>query len=206
MASDNFTDDDGTALATHDPNWADLSSILVSKLEIQSNQCWPTGDWDIGGARYTASNEEYSKVLVVGSANGQERRRTGARGGAATQGYEVGLVTITGGNYTNLRVTKDGVYLGVWSVSADVTVNHYIAIATSGTTTVTIRGWLDDVEQTPSKSDSSSPIGGPGNPSIFSEGFGSAAAAALDDWTDGAAPGHNVPQKMDTFGRRRRVA
>ena len=70
MASDSFTDSNGTGLESHDANWAEAASgYPVTTLEINSNIVEHESTWQDSSAAYTASSEEDSQIVFVGGSS-----------------------------------------------------------------------------------------------------------------------------------------
>jgi len=193
MASDNFDDTNGTGLEVHDANWTDIDATRRAQdMEIQSNHCRCENAWTGEGAYYDASTEDTSQIVFVAYTPGSTYRRISARVDTDMRGYSAALTNVSEGNYTGCTAYKNNVWLGGWAGSWACDENHLIKINTPGTTTVTIKVWIDDVALTPDKSDAVDPLGAahPG----FETGCGADVTASdVDDWTDGAAPPSFVP-------------
>lgn len=187
MASDSFTNTNGTALGTHDANWTVLSG-RTSAGEIQSNAAQALGGFQNWGAYYSGSSEDTCQA--VNKATTIQYKAVCVRGGSSTLGYALSFATGSGGNWTLCWVMKNGLFHanvstgGPWSQASD----HTMKITVSGTTTVTIDSWVDGVSQTQT-SDSVSPIGS-GSPGMYTTGGNATVAeSAFDDWTDGVTAG-----------------
>ena len=190
MASDNFTGADDTALETHDSNWTSINATYpVSNLEIISNTVRHEAIWQLSGAYYNGSSVDSSQIVFKAGTNGSQSRNVSVRAGSDQRGYSASLTTISSGNYTYFNISKNGAWLatletsGAWSVTAD----HTVKITASGSSTVTIEGFVDGSSEG-TTSDSSSPIGA-GHPGFWTGELGTIAEGVYDDWTDGAAGG-----------------
>ena len=190
MASDNFTGADDTALETHDSNWTSINATYpVSNLEIISNTVRHEAIWQLSGAYYNGSSVDSSQIVFKAGTNGSQSRNVSVRAGSDQRGYSASLTTISSGNYTYFNISKNGAWLstletsGAWSVTAD----HTVKITASGSSTVTIEGFVDGSSEG-TTSDSSSPIGA-GHPGFWTGELGTIAEGVYDDWTDGDTGG-----------------
>lgn len=182
MASDSFTNTDGTSLSTHNANWGTIGGTIFT---IQSN-CAYAGTWAVREARYTASSADLSQVVWKGSISAVQAdvAKVHVRMSSSTEGY-ASKPNVSGGNVIGLILTKNGSWLGSLtgggnpSVSLDLT----LKITASGTSTVTVEGFINGTS-VGTATDSSSPIAA-GNPGFRS--WGGASAVYFDDWTDGAS-------------------
>jgi len=189
MASDAFTDDDGTGLEVHDANWTSIDAThVVTNIEINSNLAEAEGNYKRFGAYYDGSAEDTSQILKK-AFNSSDGQGPTTRADTDELGYSIMLTGGSGGNWTVIQVNKSGNYLGdTGSVSYAQASDHTMKITVSGTTTVTIDYWIDG-DAIGQKSDSSSPLGA-GHPGFWSHYAGEdITCTQFDDWTDGAAAG-----------------
>ncbi|MBM2827743.1 MAG: hypothetical protein HW408_275 [Actinobacteria bacterium] len=184
MASDAFTNTDGTALSTHNANWGQLGGYVLADLTIVSNQV-RIAAWGESGARYTASSIDLSQAVQEAVSEVNHHTHVCVRASASVKGYHFKLLEISGGNWTTLTAYKDGAWLGATTVSISAGVTHTLKITASGTSTVTIKCYVDNTEYL-SLTDSATPLG-TGNPGFILDG--ESIEAKADDWTDGAAGG-----------------
>ena len=197
MASDNFTGADDTALETHDSNWTSINATYpVSNLEIISNTVRHEATWQLSGAYYNGSSVDSSQIVFKAGTNGSPARNVSVRAGSNQRGYSASLGTISSGNYTFFNISKNGAWLatletsGAWSVTAD----HTVKITASGSSTVTIEGFVDGSSEG-TTSDSSSPIGA-GHPGFWTGELGTIAEGVYDDWTDGDTGGASIEESV----------
>ena len=189
MASDSFTNSDGTGLEVHDSNWTSISTTYnVEDFEINSNIVEHDGNWDFAGCYYDGSSEDESEAVDKAHDFSGSKNIT-VRAGADQRGYSCSIGGADGGNWTDCYINKNGAWLatlevdGTWSQASD----HTIKVTASGTTTVTIEGFVDDVSQGTTE-DSSSPIGS-GHPGFWNGQQQSPVDSGWDDWNDGAVGG-----------------
>ena len=187
--SDSFTGADATALATHDANWVSMDATNVTtNCTIQSNTLQETGGGGYSncGAMYNTSSADTSQMLVKASADIFTYKnvcvRSGVAAGATKTGYCAKLAHITGANWDQIEIDKDGTYLDIKSISAATASDHTLKITASGTSTVTITTYVDGASAGTS-SDSTSPYG-TGKPGFMTYGNGSAGTSGIDDWQD----------------------
>lgn len=110
MASDSFTNSDGTALATHDANWASVTGF-TGAVTIQSNQARGP-DFANSAWRYTTSSSDDSQIVKKAQAAlGNNRYGVCVRMGSASIGYSLRLRTLSGGNFTEAAVYKHTTYV-----------------------------------------------------------------------------------------------
>lgn len=187
--SDSFVGSNGTALATHDSNWASMDSgNVVTVLTIQSNSAEDTGSGGYGmaGAMYNASSSDTSQFVSLPNTDNTAHKfvcvRAGVASGSDKSGYCVGLTTLSGSNWTLLEVLKGGTYLGgingTWADGSSYT----IKIAASGTSTVTLSVYIGG-SLAGTVTDSTSPYG-TGHPGFESYGDGTASNSAVGPWQD----------------------
>jgi len=84
MASDNFTDSDGTGLESHDANWTSIGgNYVVTNYEINSNRCETEAAWQYAGAYNAGSSADDSQIIFAGGASATPTiRHVAARCGA----------------------------------------------------------------------------------------------------------------------------
>ena len=187
MASDNFTNDDGTALETHNPEWTSVGGLyVVTNLEINSNIAEHEAAWQTSGCYYDASSEDDSEI--VDKARDAGAKHVACRMDASELGYDCSIGFESGGNWVDCYIGRSGGYLdtlelggGIWSQASD----HTIRVTASGTTTVTIEGFVDDVSQGTIEDSSGSRLEGPGHPGFWTAEAGDVTDTRWDDWTDG---------------------
>lgn len=186
MASDAFTGDDGTALATHDENWKSMSGYDVAYSELQGGLCQATANWMQQGAYYDGSTENRSKITAKGVSTTGYTKSPHVRAGAATKGYSFVLVP-SGSNWVGVAIYKNGTYAaegGLFSIPISEDVD--LEITAPGTSTVTVTAYVNGTSRL-SWDDSSSPIG-TGHPGFsVAAGSGDKTQTTIDTWTDGAA-------------------
>jgi hypothetical protein len=182
--ADSFTGSDDTDLEVHDSNWTGVDATwVVTGLEIVSNAIQLDFGWANCAAYYDASSSDESQIVFKAAGDSATGRAVAVRMGAGTRGYSAILLAVSGGNYTECYVRKNGNWMaapftGSWSTSSD----HTIKIKASGTTTVTLEVWVDGVSLG-TKTDSSSPIAS-GHPGFYVAGTGTISHSVMDDWTD----------------------
>jgi hypothetical protein len=198
VATDNFTGTNGTTLYTHDNKWTDSAGNVTAEntdAEINSNQLRPAGEWVIGGGYYNNSQSadpQMSQFVVKGTAAARVYRYIAVRMGASTNGYAVRYSESSGSNYTTLEVLKDGSWIGTISSRTDAYANDItLKIEASGTSTTTIKVYINGTQAGSDITDSSSPIT-TGYPGFIIMGDGT-QLNIIDDWTDGVAAGGASP-------------
>jgi len=204
MASDNFTDSNGTGLEVHDSNWTSIDSVYnVEDFEINSNIVEHEGNWDSAGCYYDGSSEDESEA--VSKAHVVTSKHIAVRAETSQRGYSCQIGLASGGNWDNCYLNKNSAWLatletdGNWSQASD----HTLKVTASGTTTVTVEGFVDDVSQGTTE-DSSSPLGS-GHPGFWNSEMQSPTNSGWDDWTDGAAAGGlSIPVAMNLYRQQRR--
>ncbi len=204
MASDSFTNSDGTALATHDANWATVTSF-TGAVTIQSNQARGP-DFAASCYRYTASSADDSQVVKKAhAALGNNRFGVCIRAGASTIGYSLRLRGLSGDNFTAAAVYKGTTYVassGAISISrlSDITLRIQ---ATTNASDQDIRAWVNASAITFGYSEGGTTYSGQvltdpsantpitsGSPGIlFNNNSAAQADTFFDDWTDLASAG-----------------
>ena len=203
MATDDFNNTNGTALFTHNSDWAHADS-QVDEAEIQSNGCQPAGDWDLCAHRNTTSTEDTSEAVFVGHAGTlREARSVNIRMSATVEGYAVALTNISGSNYTGISIYREGVWqASTTSLSIDGTVNQTVKITAevSGPNLV-IRGYINGTEEV--NWTDTAPLSS-GNSGFVLEGGGAGTleAVRIDDWSDVAAVEAIVGNKIRIIQNR----
>jgi hypothetical protein len=194
MATDSFDDSDSTPLATHNSEWTSIDgSHVVSNMEINSNVVETDANWRTYGAYHASSTSDYSQIVFVAQTSANVLRNHAVRAGASQLGYSVSLQEISGSDFTKIALLKNGSFLAYLDtgLTVDSASNHTLAVEASGTTTVTITAWLDDVEVSSPYDDSSTPLSS-GHPAFWANETPSAGLARYDDWTDTAVTGVTV--------------
>jgi len=176
--SDNFNRTD-EALTTP---WAATSEVITD-LKVASNVVDVEYDWSYGSARYSTSSSDTSQILAKALADNGGKQGACVRMGAAATGYCLFMMTYTGGNWTQITLQKNGSWIWdesdhTWSGTSD----HTLKITASGTSTVSFRVWVDNVEITGVTSDTTDTLTS-GNPG-FTVGSGSSAHPKMDNWQD----------------------
>jgi hypothetical protein len=205
MASDDFTNTNGTALATHDSNWTAVGSwnsntYGVSYAEIQSNECQINAQWQRIGAYYTASSEDTSEIVLkqvgTGNAVDMSKKRISVRMGSGVLGYYAYFGTPSGDNLTVINLYRgesggSGTYLnqasGTWACTSD----HTLKVVASGTNPVLVSVYVDDVLEIDEHSDSAAGRITSGSPGFVMEQWvnSTLSTSGFDDWTDDAGGG-----------------
>ena len=189
MASDNFTNTNGTALETHNSNWGNEAVDI----EIQSNAAQNEADNISSWTDFTGSASDYSKITVKAEVNTKSQWNSPLirNNGAQFIGYRAVMRTRVVDNWTEVRVYEAGgdsvgtTHTGTWSCLAD----HTLAIeATDNGAGVNIEIWIDGVQgitinQTTRTYDSG------GTSGFVITSTADAADSAIDDWTDTAGGG-----------------
>jgi len=190
MATDNFTDTDGTPLETHDAKWKDgPSPYLASNAEIQSNFCQSEGAWTSFGAWYDNGQADDQSSEVIDKSHSSGEKHVAVRMSAASRGYAIALTGGSGGLWSAVTMTKNGAWFASVETGASYSqaADHTLKISCSGSGTVTINCWIDGTPKT-TQYDSSIPIT-TGKPGIWYLAGGTIAHSAFDDWTDGISSG-----------------
>ena len=198
MASDSFTNSNGTALSTHDANWSTVTGFTGS-VTIQSNQARGP-DFANSAYRYTASSSDDSQVVKKAQAAlGNNRYGVSVRMGSASIGYSLRLRTLSGDNFTEAAIYKHTTFVGSGSISAsrlsDITLRVQ---ATTNGSDQDIRAWVNGSAVTFGYSEAgttysgtvltdpsaNTPItsGAPGF--IANNGSAAQAETYFDDWDD----------------------
>lgn len=183
--TDTFTGADGTALATHNVNWANADTDFpVANAVINSNHVRSTGTYNLFGGRYTASTSDTSVItLVGGAASSEDNTMPVVRASATSSGYGCYFSASASGNFTAVRFRKNGAYLadgnsGTWAMASD----HVMKIVASGTSPVSLSCYIDGV-LVATATDSASPIAS-GNPGFTGYPDGNYAKSTFDNWSD----------------------
>ena len=192
--SDSFTDADDTALATHDANWGDCgSTYVVANCEIIGNAARGTNAWVTFGGRYTTSSADSSQILESANADPNAFVFVCVRASASSLGYYLRFGGPSGGNWTTVNFWKEGTgYIAVGSSGGpwSQATAHTLRLTASGTSTVRLTAYVDDVD-CGYYDDASSPLGS-GNPGFAGYANGNHANATFDDWTDGTSGGASL--------------
>lgn len=191
MATDNFTDTNGTLLNTHDSLWDTASGGDVDNGEINNNDLQPAGDWTVCAAFYNNSQpaDQESELGFKATTAFRFNRRAGVRKSSTNQGYEIYFSVGSGGNYTTLEMAKDGSWFATLASSGSWAYNivHVAKIKVYGTSTTSIEGWVDGTQIGSTQTDATSPIT-TGNPGLRIEGDGT-REHTVTYWTDNITAG-----------------
>ena len=197
MATDNFTDTNGTALETHDSAWASLGKTGVSNrytvglLEIQSNECRGENGFERGGARYTDSTDvNFCEIIVRIPDADAGYWGVCIQGTATRRGYFVVMAGLSGDNFTTVDIYEDNGssenFLAGSSGSWDRTGDIKIKVELAGTT-LTV-----DVNDTEEISITESGALTGGDPAFYKDAD-LESVGVFDDWTDGVIGGGAFP-------------
>jgi len=190
MASDDFTDTDNTGLEVHDSNWIAASGYPVTNCEIVSNVAQSDNAWNNFGGSYTGADPDNGQIdLLVGNL---EFTRVLARCHATQEGYGMKISNVSGANYTVVELEKNGAWFATLTSSATIATasNHTGNVVTSGTTTVTIKCYVDTVQVGGDQTDSTGPLSASSAYSGFrAEANGTISDTRFDNYTDNAAAG-----------------
>jgi len=208
MASDSFTDTDGTLLSAHGPNtWIHwyanpdgIGAILNNQLTKQSAQAF----FEV---RCSSSSSRYNQIVFKAGSWEGDSKRIAVCATDTREGYELVPTDLTGDIFGSLTLRKNGVFQDLALVSMSRLSDHTIAlnVSVSGEITVSLDGVLQTWNDAAGTIFSdASPLTG-GNPAIACFGMVSSADAdyAFDDWTDtapGTAPVLSAPTPSGTIG------
>jgi hypothetical protein len=186
---DFFNDSDGTALATHDAKWINLSTTyVISGFEINSNIAEAINIWENSAGLYdnSQSDDQMSQAVYVGDASidASSYRRLLVRGSEDSSfGYETYFSSMSGGNFTAMTLIKDDVWTdSVSGLSYPIADDHTIRISVSGQSTSTVKCYVDGTEEI-SFADSSFPILS-GLPGFRCKGALLVLSTRYNNWTD----------------------
>lgn len=189
MASDDFTDTDGTQIDAHNANWLIGSgSQALSNATIQSNELEIAAFRDVK-IFFSGSSEDLSVITLRGGANqgGPAVRMSGSQ-----EGYSLIFTTASGGNWTRLELQKNGSFLaqvtGLTNAQADDWTLKITAAANGSD--VDLEGFIDDVS-TLTHTDTSSPL--TGGEDALNMGNNSSNPEQNDDWFSVVAAGVTLP-------------
>lgn len=189
--TDDFTNVDGTQLVDHRANWtrvtnASLNDSGPEHTTIQSNKA-SVGSYKIAAYYYDAGQDEdtsseieipYQQFLSIGMG-------PTARTNDTQNGYWFYAASSSGGYITQLNQRKNNAYAGTFSLAGENIaddVDHDWKIKATGTSTVTIKIYVDGVEMTSDTwTDSSSPVSG-GYPGFAM--FDVSGSQTFDNWAD----------------------
>lgn len=192
--SDDFTGTAGTALATHDSNWADLNTSagwVVADAELDgSGNVRATGNWSQFGARYTTSSADSASITVKAKGTPASDSQVGlvlrANG---TNYYVIRLTGSDGTNYTSINVfrytTADGseTYVTSASYTGSLTADHVLRAEVSGTgATVTIVADVDATNYVNFGDTDANRITASGSPGIYAYPFGNQNNSLIDNF------------------------
>lgn len=206
MASDDFTNTNGTSLTDHDDGvsgvtWGSIgttgsaNTLPVGSFEIQSNECHSTAAFDEAGARNTESTDvNFSEGIIKAHAHDEETvsycfQSTTTRRGYYTQftslaGDVFGVVNLRedDGSADNFRSGETEGNDNSWDRTNDIKVTIR---EDSGNVDV----YIDDVLEI--RWAEGSPLSG-GEPGFFNTGAMD-VVSQFDDWTDGVAGNIVIP-------------
>jgi hypothetical protein len=199
MASDAFTNSDGTSLPTHDAKW---TTGPQNDFEINSNQAEATAKWSNSTNHYSDSQSEdqESEIVFVGKASVGATRGVAVRQTDTQYGYDARLVDASGGNWTGLNVYRDNIIeASATGLSYATASNHTVRITVAGNSTATINVYVDGNRDINDHVDST-PLTG-GYPGFRYYGVAE-GPDPFDDWTDNIAGGISMPV---VFHHRQRI-
>lgn len=149
MATDSFTNSDGTALATHNANWS-LAASLTDTASINSNAVRNTTGFRNVAYYYSASSADNCQFLKKGNSGmSGVRHNVCVRANATRFGYALRLST-TGGTHDAWTVTKNNVQCGggnLTSTIADTADYTMLIRATANGGNQEIRVWINGVQE-----------------------------------------------------------
>ena len=184
---DTFTGADDTLLTAHNSEWVTLpgTTFIASNLEIRNNAITTTSGYVSGGAFYNSSSSDISQIVFKGQSTVENStKRVAVRAGSDTLGYAGDIYAISSGDWTRSTIYKNGVQIGsdCTGLSIPIASDHTARIEASGTSTVTVTLYIDDV-QVCQRSDTSSTIVS-GHPGFYMSGTGTVSNNAVDSWQD----------------------
>lgn len=184
---DTFTGADDTLLTAHNSSWVTLPGtfFIASHLKISDNAITTTGGYFGGGAFYNSSSSDISQIVFKGQSTVENSmKRVTVRAGSDTLGYAGDIYGASSGNWTASAIYKNGTQIGsdCTGLSIPISSDHTARIVASGTSTVTVTLYIDDV-QVCQRSDTSSAIAS-GHPGFYVYGSGTISNNAVDSWQD----------------------
>jgi len=188
--SDDFTDTNGVALATHDSNWASIGQTgttdryAVGGFEVQSNQCQSTGTFTWAGARYTASTDvNSSEVIIRASDHADSHFGVCVQATSARRGYWAYFTGLTGDIFDAVNLREDDGSAENWRAGQG-------GLSIDRTSDITLKIYIDgddivvDVDGTERiRWEDLTPLSG-GDPGFFHPNVNS-VVFPFDDWSDG---------------------
>jgi hypothetical protein len=179
---DNFTGTSGMLLPTYNSMWV-LAGGTNSIYATGSNSAQISGSAS-AVYYYSASTSDTSQVTVAPSntTTGYEKMAC-VRVSSGIAGYCVGFSAVSNGNYSTCSVAKNFMYLGGGSCgTVSATTSHTLGLVASGTSTVTLSVYVDEVLQG-TVTDNSSPytVAGSG---FGLQGDGTATDSTVNEWQD----------------------
>lgn len=188
MYSDAFTDTDNTVLSAHSNgcNWQSLPSpYTITGFRIVGNALTTASTFTQTGAFCSASSSDTNQITLVGLTNTSQStdKTISVRASASTMGYGVRLISLSSGSWTSIRFYKNGTTLSTCTgKTIPAGSNHDLKIHASGTSTVSLTAYVDEVSEC-TTTDSASPLSG-GSPAVYVAGQGTIANNAFDSFQD----------------------
>ena len=189
MASDDFTNTNGTDLDDHDANWT--SGANVSQLEIQSNQCEIFGSFNFPRAYYDGSSNNFTELISRGGGDNSGARVDlhiqMAHTVAADNGYRARITGDTT-DWTNISLFRDATFLAsTGSLSTDPSKGSDVTMKLTGVVNgsdLDLAVFLDGTSELTNTN--TSPLTGGFDGFGGYRNGGSAANFKVDDWTSDA--------------------
>jgi hypothetical protein len=204
VASDSFTNADGTALATHDANWA-TSGGYTNIGEINTNSVRQRTGYQNVSYRYsTSSSDDCQIVKLSHSEAGNGRWSANVRSSSSSLGYQLRMSGYSDPNYGSFLVRNGATEIGGGSVGGTTFARTGDATMRIQATTVggdvELRVWINGVAQTFGYASGTgnsysgavltngsgatpTPITS-GEPGFYISSSVAAANGAFDDWDD----------------------
>ena len=182
MASDNFTNTDGTLLTDHNSKWKIVSGYATISILGNAARCNIT--WGNTSAYFeNGQGNDQSSEIVLKAYGASTTNGAGVilQANPTSQGYRVSFSTLVGANFTAISVYRNGVWqdapTGVWPWNVD---HKLKAILSSGNIAI----YVDDILIDNGYTDGT-PLTG-GYPGIaLNTGTNGANDIYVDNWTDG---------------------
>ena len=200
MASDTFTDSNGTALESHDAKWTSIGgAYVVTWREINNNIAEHEATWKTSGCYYDdgqSEDQECQMVLVGGSSSAN--RHVCVRCDAGVRGYGVHLGGVSGANFLAAYFTDDGgwrqTHNGSWATAS----SHTLKVVATGNADVVVDMYINDMGTFVDQwTDSDGELTG-GHPGMWTSEASAVIDTRYDDWTDniGGPVGISIPVAM----------